>query len=74
MPTRSAGRCHGQTRIERLRAAQQKVERLWLFTPEHASFYARLGFVPVATQRDPTSDAEYMIMRRDATPITGQKS
>lgn len=27
-------------------AAQQKVERLWLFTPEHASFYARLGWRP----------------------------
>ena len=27
-------------------AAQQKVERLWLFTPEHAAFYARLGWRP----------------------------
>lgn len=27
-------------------AAEQKVERLWLFTPEHASFYARLGWRP----------------------------
>ena len=27
-------------------AAQAKVERLWLFTPEHASFYARLGWRP----------------------------
>ena len=25
-------------------AAEQKVERLWLFTPEHAAFYARLGW------------------------------
>ena len=30
-------------------AAQQKVERLWLFTPEHASFYARLGWRPQAS-------------------------
>ena len=27
-------------------AARQQVERLWLFTPEHASFYARLGWRP----------------------------
>jgi len=27
-------------------AAAQGVERLWLFTPEHASFYARLGWRP----------------------------
>ncbi|MBW8367128.1 MAG: GNAT family N-acetyltransferase [Arenimonas sp.] len=27
-------------------AAQQQVERLWLFTPEHAPFYARLGWRP----------------------------
>jgi GNAT superfamily N-acetyltransferase len=25
-------------------AAREKVERLWLFTPEHAAFYARLGW------------------------------
>lgn len=25
-------------------AADQKVERLWLFTPEHEDFYARLGW------------------------------
>lgn len=25
-------------------AADQRVERLWLFTPEHESFYARLGW------------------------------
>jgi GNAT superfamily N-acetyltransferase len=27
-------------------AARQQVDRLWLFTPEHASFYARLGWRP----------------------------
>ena len=27
-------------------AAGQGVERLWLFTPEHADFYARLGWRP----------------------------
>ena len=27
-------------------AAREKVERLWLFTPEHAAFYARLGWRP----------------------------
>jgi predicted N-acetyltransferase YhbS len=27
-------------------AAEQRVERLWLFTPEHATFYARLGWRP----------------------------
>jgi len=32
-------------------AAQQKVERLWLFTPEHASFYARLGWRPQGSMK-----------------------
>ncbi len=27
-------------------AAREKVGRLWLFTPEHAAFYARLGWRP----------------------------
>lgn len=27
-------------------AATQQIGRLWLFTPEHASFYARLGWRP----------------------------
>ena len=27
-------------------AAREGVRRLWLFTPEHASFYARLGWRP----------------------------
>ncbi|MFY2763317.1 GNAT family N-acetyltransferase [Arenimonas sp. MALMAid1274] len=27
-------------------AAAQQVARLWLFTPEHAAFYARLGWRP----------------------------
>jgi ribosomal protein S18 acetylase RimI-like enzyme len=32
-------------------AAQQKIGRLWLFTPEHASFYARLGWRPQGSAR-----------------------
>ena len=41
------------------------------FSSRNPAFYARLGFVPVATHRDPTSQAEYTIMRRDARPAAG---
>ena len=42
------GRGLGRTLVQALVAfaAEQRVERLWLFTPEHASFYARLGWRP----------------------------
>lgn len=40
------GRGLGQQLVRALVAfaAEQKVARLWLFTPEHADFYARLGW------------------------------
>ncbi len=42
------GRGLGQQLVRALVAfaAEQKVARLWLFTPEHAAFYARLGWRP----------------------------
>lgn len=40
------GRGWGERLVRALvaHAAAQKIERLWLFTPEHAAFYARLGW------------------------------
>jgi GNAT superfamily N-acetyltransferase len=38
------------------------------FSPHNPAFYERMGFRQVAIHREPTTDAEYMIMRRDASP------
>ncbi len=39
------------------------------FSSRNPAFYERMGFKLVATHCEPRTNAEYMIMRRDASPI-----
>jgi len=43
------------------------------FSPRNPAFYERLGFRHIATHREPTTNADYMIMRRDVLPIKALK-
>lgn len=43
------------------------------FSSRNPAFYERMGFRHVATHREPTTNADYMIMRRDVSPITVPK-
>jgi len=44
------------------------------FSSRNPAFYDRMGFRLVATHRDPTTNTDYMIMRRDVIPIKAPKS
>lgn len=40
------------------------------FSPRNPAFYERIGFRPVAVQREPITQAEYVVMLREASPST----